>query len=223
MDGEGVVWVGTDRGLTALSGEYDRSTTNYLLNATHITQDNGLPSDVIQAVIVDSANVKWIGTTRGLAQVTPSGTVTDLTTNRLVDPDGNVVSLAFDANGGHLWIGTLRGLNKYEAYPPRGARNEVMAQPSSNPYRIELARRGTDWVKTGSPLTMIVSPGARLRIYTVTGELVWEDTDGGIGQLEWDGYTRSGAKIAASGVYVYVAELDGRTTVGKIAVLRDAH
>jgi len=222
VDRTGDVWVGTDAGLTSFSGQYDRTANSYSLHATHYTRNGGLPSDIVQAVMVDSANVKWIGTDRGLAQITPGGPVVDLTSSRLVDPDGNVAALAYDAKRGYVWIGTPHGLNRYEAYLPAGARDTLVAEPSSNPYRIELARRGPDYVLTGPPLTVLVTPGATFRIYTVTGDLVFEATDAGIGQVTWDGRTRGGSTVVASGVYLYVAERGDRRAMGKIAVIRDA-
>ena len=49
-----------------------------------------------------------------------------------------------------------------------------------------------------------------------------QDLDAGIGQVSWDGRTRSGGKVAGSGIYLYVAERRGETKVGKIAVVRNA-
>jgi len=223
VDREGVVWVGTDKGLAKFVGTYDRSGNVYLLNAEHLTVNDGLPSDKVQALIVDSANVKWVGTDNGLAQILASGQVASLASTRLVDPAGNVVALAFDAKRGYLWVGTPRGLNRYEVYPPPGESEELLtAQPSQNPFRIGLSVRGQDYVLTGKPLTMLVSPGATVRVYTITGELVWEQTDGGIGQVAWDGRTSGRTGVVASGIYLYVVERNGQRRLGKIAVLRDA-
>ena len=222
IDRDGVAWVGTDAGLTALRGTYSRTNVTYTLSAAHYTVDAGLPADNVQVVIADSFNVKWIGTDRGLGQILGTGQVVNLTSSRLVDPDGNVTALAFDAKRGYLWIGTPSGLNRYEAYPPQGGQGTITVQLSSNPFRIGLSVRGTDYVLTGRPLTLIVSPGATVRIYTITGELVWEADDSGIGQLTWDGRTLSKKRVVASGVYLYVAERAGQRTIGKIAVLRDA-
>jgi len=219
---DGTVWVGTDKGLTAFTGTYNRAMNLYSLSSRQYTTADGLPSNKIQALVVDSLNAKWVGTDAGLARISPSGQTTSLPANRLVDPAGNVVSLAFDARRGYLWIGTPRGLNRYEAYPPEGGPAQLVVQPSQNPFHIALTLQGRDYVLSGDPLTLVVPPGSTVRIYTLTGELVWERTDGGIGQLAWDGRTLGGAKVVASGVYLYVAELAGQRTVGKIAVLRDA-
>jgi ligand-binding sensor domain-containing protein len=220
-DRDGAVWIGTEGGLTTLSGEYDRESNLYSLESKNFTVNNGLPSSFVRAVTTDSANVKWVGTETGVAQISSGGRVVALAANRLADPTGRVVSLAYDQKTGAVWIGTERGLNKYQAYDLLGGEG-VSVQPSATPYKIGLDRRGDDYVLSGDPLTFLLTPGASLRIYTLTGDLVWEDVDSGIGQLTWDGRTRSQEKVAGSGIYLYVAERDGMTKIGKIAVLRDA-
>jgi hypothetical protein len=222
VDRDGAVWVGTDKGLAKFTGTYERATNVYQINVVRYTRDDDLPSDKIQALVVDSANVLWVGTDNGLAQVLPSGQIVNLSSVLLVDPAGSVAALAFDAWRGYLWVGTPRGLNRYEAYPPHGQSQQVSVQLSDNPFRIALSVRGEDYVLTGRPLTMVVSPGATVRIYTLTGELVFEQTDGGMGQITWDGRTLGKTKVVASGIYLYVAERAGQRKLGKIAVLRDA-
>ncbi len=222
VDRDGAVWVGTQGGLSVFTGAYDRNANIYTLDSRTFSVNNNLPSSVVNAVIVDSANVKWVGTDTGIAQITAARRVINLSSTRLVDPRGKVVSLVYDHHAGAIWIGTERGLNRYQAYDVLGEGTAV--QPSENPYRIGLDRRGNDYVLSGEPLTLLVTPGATLRVYTLTGDLVFEATDSGIGQIMWNGTTRSsgGIRVVASGVYLYVAERAGEKAVGKIAVVRDA-
>lgn len=222
VDRDGAVWVGTQGGLSVFTGSYDRNANLYSLDLRTFTTNTNLPSNVVNAVIVDSANVKWVGTDAGIAQITTSRRVVNLSSTRLVDPRGKVVSLAYDHRAGAVWIGTERGLNRYQAYDVLG--DGIAVLPSENPFHIGLDRRGNDYVLSGEPLTLLVTPGATLRIYTLTGDLVFEDTDTGIGQITWNGTTRSreNIRVVASGVYLYVAEHLGKTAVGKIAVVRSA-
>ena len=220
-DADGDVWVGTTGGLTRFHGTYDRAANNYALSTTHYTVNNNLPSSMIQALCADAYGYVWVGTASGLARINPSGAVEVMDAARLIDPSGDVTALAYDEERGYVWIGTPRGLNRYEAYTPRSG-GAVSAQPVANPFHIGLTLQGSDYVLSGDPLTIQVTPRARVRIYTVLGELVWEDTDEGVGQVRWDGRTRDGSQIVASGIYLYVAELDGNHSHGKIAVIRDA-
>jgi hypothetical protein len=59
---------------------------------------------------------------------------------------------------------------------------------------------------------------ARVRILTVTGELVDEGTSAG-GVLAWDGNNRFGRK-AASGTYIVIVEAGGRTKVRRVVLIR---
>jgi len=218
----GDIWVATDAGLTLFQGEFARASNRYSLTTRHFTLDDGLASNSLNAVLVDSFDVVWVGTDRGLAQVLPTKQVITLPVERIVDTEGKVTSLAFDRARGYLWIGTPSGLTRYEAYPPVGAGDSIIAEPSQNPFMIGISQRGSDYVLTGTPLSVVVTPGATVRIYTITGDLVWETTDSGIGQVTWDGRTWSPARAVASGVYLYIAQKGSNTATGKIAVLRDA-
>ena len=219
VDRSGTVWVGTGAGLTAIDGTYDRSLNQFVPTTRHYTTNHNLPANRIQALLTDSHNYVWVGTSGGLARINPSGVVEVMDGSKLINT--SVKSLAFDEERGYLWIGTPSGLNRYEAYAPQSG-NAVAGQPLQNPYHIGLTQQGTDYVLTGDPLTIQVTPRARVRIYTVLGELVWDETDEGAGQVSWDGRTASGGSIVASGVYFYVVESDGSYHHGKIAVVRDA-
>jgi hypothetical protein len=60
---------------------------------------------------------------------------------------------------------------------------------------------------------------SRIRIFTVTGELVWEKSDVG-GRVQWDG-TNQGGSAAVSGIYIYLVDLEnGEKITGKIFLTR---
>ncbi|MDO9513956.1 MAG: gliding motility-associated C-terminal domain-containing protein, partial [Elusimicrobiota bacterium] len=62
---------------------------------------------------------------------------------------------------------------------------------------------------------------ARIRIYTITGELVKEAVENsGVGYFQWDGKNNANKKTA-SGVYFYIISNNtGENKKGKIAVIR---
>lgn len=60
---------------------------------------------------------------------------------------------------------------------------------------------------------------ARIRVLSLTGELVWEGTTGASGVLSWDGRNKSG-RFVASGVYLAVIEAGGARKVRRVAVIR---
>lgn len=87
--------------------------------------------------------------------------------------------------------------------------NSVFIYP--NPF---YPNRGNGFV-TFSNLPMVAS----VRIYTLSGDKVWEGSKNSAGPLVWEGKNSAGNK-AASGVYLAVVEGAGQTKVFKVAVER---
>ncbi len=61
--------------------------------------------------------------------------------------------------------------------------------------------------------------GARVRLFTLTGEAIFDATASGAGVLTWDGRTRYGHN-AASGVYFAAIESGGHRLVRRVVVIR---
>ncbi|MBI3563685.1 MAG: S8 family serine peptidase [Elusimicrobia bacterium] len=61
--------------------------------------------------------------------------------------------------------------------------------------------------------------GARVRLFTLTGECVFDQAASAAGVLTWDGYTRYG-KRAASGVYFAAIESGGARRVRRVVIVR---
>ncbi len=66
-----------------------------------------------------------------------------------------------------------------------------------------------------------VPSNCSLKIYTVSGDLVWEvENREGLGNIEWDARNQSGEDVA-SGVYVYkIEDLSGNRVYGRLIVIR---
>jgi ligand-binding sensor domain-containing protein len=80
---------------------------------THFTTNDGLPSNKINTVRVDGDRV-WIGTDKGLALM-EKGEIVKV----FKEEDGlahhNAVTVDVHSMTGDVWIGTMRGLNRYSA------------------------------------------------------------------------------------------------------------
>ncbi len=104
---EKTLWIGTDLGLY---------TYNYLtdsLNYSNIINDR-FP---VLSVTYDKQNNFWIGSNRGLYQLSPSGELSLYEASELRNPNGlssNYINKLFVDSKGRLWIGTKNGLNLYE-------------------------------------------------------------------------------------------------------------
>ncbi len=67
-----------------------------------------------------------------------------------------------------------------------------------------------------------ITQSARIQIYTITGELVWEKTtDASSGKVQWDGRNRSGRNAASGGYFAVITDTaTGSRVTRKIAVIR---
>ena len=209
VDRDGVLWVGTDNGLNAIQGTYTRATETFEVQdwKTYSTED-GLSSNMINALCVDTQNRKWVGTDIGLTKLNADGDVEDVYTtanSKLVD--NNVLALSMNRRTGELWIGTMGGLSKLETYlgdVPSKAR-PITVYP--NPFVLD----GTDVEVSFKG----VPDGASVQIFTLAGELVRALKDGPV----WNGLN-SAKYYVASGIYFYLVRTpQGRTFSGKIAVV----
>jgi hypothetical protein len=71
-----------------------------------------------------------------------------------------------------------------------------------------------------SVLTFSGLPGsADVKIFTITGELVWSGTSSASGVLTWNGNNRFGRR-AASGTYYAAFQSGGKTKVRRVVIIR---
>lgn len=201
VDKDGVLWVGTSSGLDKFDIDFER------FRSVPLPDPLGLQ---INDIVVDERNNKWIATSNGLGMINSKGEFVSIFTtfNSKICAD-NVLRLKIDKKTGDVWVGTDKGLSRYES--GIGAPAEKLSQviPFPNPFIIE---NGTEM------LTFDRLPyEARVRIFTVAGELIKEIKSGN----QWNGRNQSG-ELVASGVYLfYVQDPSRKSAVGKIAVIRE--
>jgi len=93
-----------------------------------------------------------------------------------------------------------------------------------NPYRTGGSRLTTESYHNfpDDRVRFVNMPSnSLLRVYTVSGDLVWEyQHTGSLGNVEWDTANRSG-ELIASGVYIYrVENADGGSMFGRLVIIR---
>ena len=198
----GVVWLGTSGGLSAYDGTWHAVTAMI---------------GVVWAIEIDEFGNKWVGCDQGLYLLKGFGTewsdfeddyeLYDASNSPL---DGSPVKgLDFDADGA-LWVGT--GGGGVRKFSPAKAevveRTWVDVYP--NPYN-EGTPAYADEVRFSGYL-----PGSRIRIYTVTGDLVAE-----IGANSAWTREKMAEQEIASGVYIYRAFAeDGGEFIGRLVIIR---
>ena len=204
---DGDVWVGTSAGISIIFNPQDPHA---------VAIYHPLPDQVIQDILTDPVNNKWVATRQGVFVLSPDGTsivkqyTVENTAGKLLDND--VTSLAIDLKKGILYCGTSKGLSTLTtaAVAPKSAFDGLTVSP--NPFRLPSARQLTvDGLVQGSTL----------KILTIGGALVRElQTPGGrVGY--WDGKNENGEYVS-SGIYLIIAySQDGdQIAKGKVAVIR---
>ena len=200
VDKDSTLWVGTSAGLDTLDSEWGRFRKVVLPDPL---------GPQVNVIAVDERNNKWIGTTNGLGVINSQGEFEHVFTTFNSKICNNwVYGIKIDEKTGEIWIGTDNGLSRYESgIAP--AKNLTEVVPYPNPFVISV---GTE------KLTFDRLPyQAKIKIYTVAGELVREINFGD----KWDGRNKAG-ELVSGGIYLfYVSDASGKSALGKIAVIRE--
>ena len=217
VDKEGSLWTGSDKGITIIF-----NTTN---PQTSIATYHPLQDQVIQSIVVDAVNNKWVATQQGgVFVLSPDGTsiveryTVENTNGRLLDDDIN--SIAIDGNAGTIYFGTEKGLSSLTTtivVNPKQSFEEITFFP--NPLYLPSSGVGSkcpDQVLIGGLVR-----NSSIKILTAGASLVREIQTAGSGEECWDGKDEKGNYVA-SGIYIVVAfSEDGeQVSKGKIAIIR---
>jgi ligand-binding sensor domain-containing protein len=200
VDKNGTLWVGTSAGLDTFDSEWGRFRRVILPDPMGPQVNN---------IAVDARNNKWIGTENGLGVINSQGEFVQVfTTFNSKICDNKIHAIKIDERTGEVWIGTENGLSRYESgIAPAQDLTEVVPYP--NPFVIIEGTEKLTFDRLPYP--------AKIKIYTVAGELVREIDSGD----QWDGRNKAGV-LVSGGIYLfYVSDASGNKAVGKIAVIRE--
>jgi hypothetical protein len=218
LDGE--IWVGTIEGLVVFYCASSVLTENGCdAQEILVTSADGfvgalLGTERIQAIAVDGANRKWVGTSNGLWLFSPDGTqqIEYFTTANSPLLSNNITSLTIEPQSGVLYVGTDKGLLLYRSDATEGNENiECKNLVFPNPVRENYF----------GPIAISCLPqNADIKITDVAGNLVYKTIALG-GQAIWDGRHPNG-EYARAGVYLVLASNEDGSSkqVSKILVMR---
>jgi len=96
----GLVWIGTNQGITRFKNNTFQSRT---------TGDSPLRDNLITAVCESSDSITWFGTPNGLARISPTVWFNHTLDNSTLIPSNHITALA-STRRADLWIGTDAGL-----------------------------------------------------------------------------------------------------------------
>ncbi len=203
-DSEGVMWIGSEEGVNFWFGG-------------NVGVQRGLINDFINTIGVDAQNNKWFGTANGVSLLRPDGrTYIHFTTRTSPIVSETVLSFAFNAETGDVWIGTTNGLSlvKTPFTEPKPDLSQLSGFP--NPFILDNSGRVFTITNLAANTSVVIfsSSGRRIRRYTA------DEVEQMGGLVPWDGRD-SNQELVASGVYVYLAYTDGNlAAAGKVAVIR---
>jgi sugar lactone lactonase YvrE len=218
VDGEGRVWVGTARGIayvfspgSAFGGSADLAEPQWA--RTEDGTDFLLRDVEVNDLEADPAGQVWVATTTGAYLVNAAGNavVRRVASDTSPLPSDEVFSVAVDPRSGRVYFVTEEGLfsTAGDATLPTPGSEALVVAPS--PFRPAEA--------PGVVVSGLSAGQSDVRVTTVAGDVVWAGSVAG-GSFQWDGRDRAG-RPAPSGVYlVAVSGEDGRTLVGKVALIR---
>ena len=219
IDTNNQLWIGTTKGLRVVSNVNNFQNTTALTTKPIIILEDEVAQELlfeqfINAIVVDGANNKWVGTAdSGVFLLSSNGqkTLYHFTTNNSPLPSNTINDIGINAVTGEVYIATTKGMISFKgvATAASDSLNNVYVYP--NPVRPEF--NGT--VKIAGLLNR-----ANVKITDIEGNLVHEAVSEG-GTIEWD-TTAFGKYKVASGVYmIFISAEDGvETKVKKVMIIR---
>lgn len=215
---EGAIWIGLNAGIVIID-DPSKLFHSSACRKIKIPRNDGtnladylLETEQINAIVVDGANRKWIGTaSSGLYLISEDGleTIEHFTEDNSPLLSNEILSLALEPITGQVFIGTSAGLMVYQsdASMPSDSYSNAYAYP--NPVRPDY--------EGVIAITGLMDESA-VHIIDNAGNLVCETRSYG-GQAVWDGKTGDGRRVA-SGVYSALCnEPGGGHAVVKILVM----
>lgn len=219
-DMNGSVWLGTTSGPIVLNNISNIMNTNYRCTRVKVPRNDGtdyadylLEDETINAIVVDGANRKWLGTANsGVYLVSEDGTeiLQQYTTDNSLLPSNCIYSMAINDETGELFVATDAGVASYRSDVSNASDDYSNVYAFPNPVRPDYS----GWITISG-----LMENSLVKITDVAGNLFYETYSNG-GTVTWDGRTRDGARVK-TGVYLVYASQSGGSSgvVTKIMVV----
>lgn len=222
-DLEGDIWLGTGKGPLVLTRPDRIFESGFYCTQIKLPRNDGsnladylLNGESIQAIAIDGANRKWLGTAEnGIYLLSADGeeTIHHFTEENSPLLSNSIESIAIHPRTGEVFIGTGKGLVSYQSDATPAADNlrEEAVHAYPNPIRPDY----------DGPITITgLTYDSDVKIINSAGQLICQGHSLG-GQFCWDGRNRQGRRVG-SGIYLVLAsDSNGQeSVVTKISVIR---
>ena len=222
-DLSGNVWVGTENGVMEFRNLNTLFSAGYSIRRPKIARNDGtnyadflLDGQRVNAIVVDGANRKWIGTNAsGLLLMSEDGTekIAHFTEGNSPLVSNQINSLMLNQETGELFVATDKGLMSYKTNAVISEKSLEKIKIFPNPVRENF---------TGMITIDGLMDGTYVKITDEAGNLVYRTKSNG-GRATWDGRNFSGHLVVA-GVYFVLGtvEIEGETKsgIGKFLLMR---
>ncbi len=213
LDKENTIWVGTDNGVAVIVTSKDIFATNTEAYTPFYQTRRLLLQEIVNKIIVDGGNRKWIATQNGLNLFSPSADeqILNFTEENSPLPSKNVIDLALDPISGEIFVLTENGLLSYRSDATEASEDFSEIRIFPNPIRPDY-----QGVMTISGLR----ENTTIKITDAAGRLIYETKSNG-GTASWDVQNPQGNRANAGIFMVFCIAEDGlESFVGKVAVVR---
>jgi hypothetical protein len=204
-DLRGQIWVGTLEGIAVFANPSAVFNSNFADASCPVIEGFCLLRDQkVNAIAVDGANRKWIGTDNGIYLVNPQGNklLQHYTTENSPLFSNQVLEVQIDQQTGEIFMGTSKGLLSLMGEATGGKENSDSLYVYPNPVQADYY----------GPIAITSSyKDVEVKITTVSGRLVRAITALG-GQAIWDGNDTAGNRVSP-GIYIaMVADKEGKNS-----------
>jgi len=210
LDRDNFLWVGTDNGVAVIVTTRDIFTTTSEAYTPFFQTRRLLLQEVVNKIVIDGGNRKWIATQNGLNLFSASADeqILNFTEENSPLPSKNIIDLAIDTTSGEIFVLTENGLLSYRTNSSEPSEDFSSIKIFPNPIRPDF-----QGVLTVSGLR----ENTAIKITDTAGRLIYETKSNG-GTASWDLQNHQ----AATAIYMVfcVAEDGSESFVGKVAVLR---
>jgi ligand-binding sensor domain-containing protein len=228
VDADGVVWIGTTRGIATIFSPGSAFSSDASLGVPQWTttpageggQREFFLRDVdVNDLDVDPSGRVWVATSSGAYLVAPSPSGSGYVVARELNsatsplPTDAVFRIAVRPSDGRVFLATAQGLFSVEG-------DATAPEPTSTALRMSPSPFRPADTPGGVLISGLADARSTVRVVTLSGELVQEVEVAG-GSFRWDGRDGRTGALVSSGVYLVTAVgEDGTAIVGKMAVIR---
>ncbi len=210
LDNDNLLWVGTNNGVAIIIPSRDIFTNNIKPYTPFFQTRRLLLQEVVNKIVIDGGNRKWIATQNGLNLFSASvdEQISNFTEENSPLPSKNVIDLAIDSTSGEIFVLTPNGLISYRTDSSEPSEDFSSVKIFPNPVRPDFQ---------GVLTVLGLRENTTIKITDAAGRLIYETKSNG-GTASWDLQNHR----AATAIYMVfcIAQDGSESFVGKVAVLK---